>query len=172
MIGDGDLRLIQQLLLRVGFQTTNAQAESLKITTASAELGQYAGENARAHIGGSSSLMESRTISRRALDTVVNARLSELFTVLRETLEDQDVIHRLHSGVILTGGGARMRDIDRLAEQVLGMNVRIGRPVHVDGLEDMEFPPAYATIAGALLYAHRNYEEKSIFDDIFGRIFK
>ena len=116
--------------------------------------------------------MDNRTISRRALDTVVNARLLELFTAIRETLEDQDVIHRLHSGVILTGGGAQMKDIDRLAAQVLGTSVRIGRPIHVDGLEDTDFPPAYATIAGALLYAHRNYEEKSIFDDIFGRIFK
>ena len=103
---------------------------------------------------------------------MVNARLLELFTAIRETLEDQDAIHRLHSGVILTGGGARMRDINRLAEQVLGTSVRIGRPIHVDGLDGTEFPPAYATIAGALLYAHRNYEEKSIFDDIFGRIFK
>ena len=74
--------------------------------------------------------------------------------------------------MILTGGGARINHIDRLAKQVLGMNVRIGRPVHVDGLDDAEFPPGFATIAGALLYAHRNYEEKSLFDGFFGRIFK
>ncbi len=155
------------------FQTTNVQAEGLKTLEASAVVSAETGDSSRVKVElGENTLMDNRTISRRALNTVVNARLMELFTVIRETLEDQDVIHRLHSGVILTGGGARMRDIDRLAEQVLGMNVRIGRPVHVDGLEDMEFPPAYATIAGALLYAHRNYEEKSIFDDIFGRIFK
>ena len=116
--------------------------------------------------------MDNRTISRRALDTVVNARLMELFTVIRETLEDQDILHRLHSGIVLTGGGARLREIDTLAEQILGASVRIGRPLHIDGLENEDFPAAYATIAGALLYAYRNYEEKSAFGGLFERLFK
>ena len=155
------------------FQTTNAQAEGLKKLEASALVGQADDESPRVKVElGENTLMDNRTISRHALNTVVNARLTELFTVIRETLEDKDVIHRLHSGVVLTGGGARMKDIDRLAEQVLGTNVRIGNPIHVDGLEDVDFPPAYAAIAGTLLYAHRNYEEKSILGDIFGRIFK
>ena len=155
------------------FQTTNAQAEGLKTLEAGALVGGGADSAARVRVElGENTLMDNRTISRRALDTVVNARLTELFTVIRETLEDQDVIHRLHAGVVLTGGGAHMRDVDRLAEQVLGTNVRIGRPIHVDGLDDTEFPPAYAAVAGTLLYAHRNYEEKSIFDGFLGRIFK
>ena len=116
--------------------------------------------------------MDNRTISRRALDAVVNARLMELFTVIRETLEDQDVLHRLHSGVVLTGGGAQQRDIESLAERVLGVSVRIGRPINVVGLENVEKPASYATIAGTLLYAQRNYEEKSVIDSLFGRFFK
>ena len=155
------------------FQTTNAQAEMLKTLEASAIVSPDGGDSPRVKVElGENTLMDNRTISRHALDTVVNARLMELFTVIRETLEDRDVIHRLHSGVILTGGGARMKGIDRLAEQSLGTSVKIGRPIHVDGLDDVEFPPAYATIAGTLLYAHRNYEEHSFLQDIFGRVFK
>ena len=153
------------------FQTTNAQAEALKVNEASALLGPDVGASARVKVPGSNPLMESRTISRRALNTVVNARLKELFKILRETLEEQDLLNRLHTGAVLTGGGARMNGIEALAEQTLGANVRLGRPVHVDGLEDEAFPPAFATVAGALLYAHRNYEEKSIFDG-FRRFFK
>ena len=155
------------------FQTTNSQAEGLKTSSASAILGNVSGESARIRVEqGENQLMETRSISRRALDTVVNARLMELFTVIRETLEDQDLLHRLHAGVILTGGGSRTKDIGTLAQQVLGMNVRHGRPIHVDGLDKEEFPPALAAISGALLYAHRNYEEKSILDGLFGRFFK
>ena len=152
------------------FQTTNAQAEELKVTEASALL-TSGSASGRVKVPGSNPLMESRTISRRSLDTVVNARLKELFAVLRETLEEQDLFNRLHAGVVITGGGARMNGIETLAEQSLGMNVRVGRPIHVDGLDGEDFPPAYAAIAGALLYAHRNYEEKSIFDG-FRRLFK
>ena len=152
------------------FQTTNSQAEELKVTEACALLSS-GNASGRVKVPGSNPLMESRTISRRSLDTVVNARLKELFAVLRETLEEQDLLNRLHAGVVITGGGARMNGIETLAEQSLGMNVRIGRPIHVDGLDGEDFPPAYAAIAGALLYAHRNYEEKSIFDG-FRRLFK
>ena len=155
------------------FQTTNAQAEGLKINSACAIIRSADGEPARVRVEqGENTLMDNRTISRRALDTVVNARLMELFTVIRETLEDQDILHRLHSGIVLTGGGARLREIDTLAEQILGASVRIGRPLNIDGLENEDFPAAYATIAGALLYACRNYEEKSAFGGLFERLFK
>lgn len=154
------------------FQTTNLQAERLKTDEASAVINGGSDEDPRVKIVGTSALMENRTISRSSLNTVVNARLKELFTVIREKLEELDLLHRLHAGVILTGGGARMKDIVPLIEQVLGTNVRIGRPIHVDGLEDEDFPASYAVIAGALLYAQRNYEEKSIIDGLFGRFFK
>ena len=155
------------------FQTTNAQAEGLKVNEACAVIRSADGGSTRVKVEqGDNTLMDNRTISRRALDTVVNARLTELFTAIREMLEDQDLLHRLHAGVVLTGGDARLRDIDRLAEKVLGVHVRIGRPIHVDGLDDEPFPAAYATIAGALLYAHRNYEEPSFLDGLFGRFFK
>ena len=152
------------------FQTTNAQAESMKLHDASATIGAADGGSARVKVEqGDNTLMDNRTVSRSALDTVVNARLMELFTIIRETLEDQGILHRLHAGVILTGGGARLRNIDALAQQTLGMNTRIGRPLNIDGLEDIEFPAQYASVAGALLYAHRNYEEHSFFDILFRR---
>ena len=154
------------------FQTTNAQAEGIKIREASAVVSANGGASSRVKVEqGENTLMDNRTISRLALNTVVNARLMELFTVIRETLAEQDLLHRLHAGVVLTGGGALMRDIETLAEQRLGTNVRIGRPIHVDGFEDAPDAPAFATIAGALLYASRNYDDTSIFDSILGRFF-
>lgn len=153
------------------FQTTNSQAEQLKINEASAIIGASPSAPQRVKVPGSSPLIETRTISRRALETVVNARLRELFTVIRETLEDQDLLNRLHAGVVLTGGGAAMRDLDALVSRELGMGARIGRPIHVDGLDGEEFPAAYAAISGALLFASRNYEEKSVIQSILDRFF-
>ena len=63
------------------------------------------------------------------------------------------------------------RNVEALAGQAFGASVRPGRPIHVDGLEDEPMAPSYAAIAGALLYAHRNYEEKSILDGLLGRFF-
>ena len=154
------------------FQTTNSQAEQLKTNEASAIIGGAGLEQQRVKVPGSSPLIETRTISRRALDTVVNARLRALFTVIRETLEDLDLLNRLHAGVVLTGGGAAMRDLDALVSRELGMGARIGRPIHVDGLENEKFPAAFAAISGALLFASRNYEEKGVIDSLLKRFFK
>ena len=154
------------------FQTTNSQAEQLKTNEASAIIGGAGLDQQRVKVPGSSPLIETRTISRRALDTVVNARLRELFTVIRETLEDLDLLNRLHAGVVLTGGGAAMRDLDALVSRELGMGARIGRPIHVDGLENEKFPAAFAAISGALLFASRNYEEKGVIDSLLKRFFK
>ena len=154
------------------FQTTNAQAEDLKVKEGSAMMHEYESDNLRVHINASSSLMDARTISRRSLDTVINARAKEILSIIRDKLEDEDLLHRLHSGCILTGGGASLDEIDALAEQTLGVSVRRARPIHVDGLENAEAPWSYASIAGTLLYSQRNFEEKSVFGNLFGRFFK
>lgn len=157
------------------FQTTQSQAEALKIDEVTAIVGKSAeGESSRVKLQSSSPLLDSRTISRRALDTVVNARMRELFSVIREALESQDLMHRLRSGVVLTGGGAAMRDIAVLAQRELGANVRIGRPLGIDGLENESNPASFAAIAGALLYAHHTNAPKSLFglNKLFGGLFK
>ena len=152
------------------FQPTQAQAEALKINEASAVFSAD-GMPARVRIGGNSALMETRTISRRALDTVVNARCRELIEIIRYTLEYHNLSQNLHSGVILTGGGAALKGLDALMQHELGMNVKIGRPIQIDGLDDDPHPEALAAISGALLYSLQNFEEKSIFQTIFG-VFK
>ena len=154
------------------FQTTNSQAEQLKTMEASAIIGSPPPDAQRVKVPGFSPLMEARTISRRALDTVVNARARELFTIIRETLEDLDLLNRLHAGVVLTGGGAALRDLDALVARELGMSARTGKPIHVDGLDNEKFPAAFAAISGALLFASRNYEEKSVLDTILRKFFK
>ena len=153
------------------FQTTHAQSEDLKKKEASAVLLPSGSASARVQIPGSSPLIETRTISRRALDTVVNLRLKELFSIIRHELEDQDLLHRLHSGIVLTGGGAALKGLDALVQKEFGLPARIGRPIHVDGLSDVENQEAFAAIAGALMYAHKNYETKPFFS-IFKGFFK
>ena len=152
------------------FQLQNGQAEKIKLGDASAVLTPENVKTARVNVP--NSFQGSQTISRRALETVVNARLRELCEILADRLEERGLSQRIHSGIVLTGGGAALRDLDELVRREFAVPVRIGRPIHVDGLDNVPNPESYAAIAGALLYAHRNYEEKSIFDDIFGRIFK
>jgi len=114
-----------------------------------------------------SSLMsgDGASVSMRALDTVVNARMGELFSVLKDELDMAGVLHRLTGGIVLTGGGSRMQNVSSLARGTFGGSVRIGTLIPgIEGMEKEEFPAQYATIAGALLLEQRNSDEQSIFD--------
>src|SRR5205085_338781 len=59
----------------------------------------------------------------------------------------------LSAGVVLTGGTADLKDIRKVAKDVLGMPVRIGRPSGIVGLTDSVTKPAFATSVGLLLWA-------------------
>ncbi len=154
--------------IAIAFQTTQAQAEEMKIKEANALIQADSAEPARIRLPGSSPLMEQRTISRNSLNTVVNARCRELFAILRSKLAKADLLNRLGAGIVLTGGGAALRGFAELLRRELGEDVRMGAPIYVDGLENEQHPESCAAIAGALMYAHRNYEEKSFFKMLFG----
>ena len=154
------------------FQTTQSQADALKRTEACAVLGADRSASARVQVKGATPLIDKRTVSRRALDTVVNLRMKELMAIIRDSLEERDLLHRLQSGVVMTGGGAAMRGLDTLIQRELGLPVRTGRPIHVDGMADVEAPASFAAVAGALMFAHRNYERKPLISSLFKGLFK
>ena len=150
--------------VRLAFSLSLAQAETVKRSASAVFSPERTG---RVEIPSSLMSAEGATISMRALDTVVNARLGELFSVIRDKLDAEGVLHRLTGGVILTGGGARLLNIATLVRSVFGGVVRTGALVPgIEGLEKDEFPAQYATIAGALLLEQRNSDEQSIFDPI------
>lgn len=160
--------------IATAFQTTQGQAEMLKTAEASALLGGSEGASPRVGVPGASPLMEQRTLSRHALNTVVNARCREMADMVREALEEAEMLYRLHGGIILTGGGAQLSGLPELLKRELGAEVRIGEPQHVDGLEDFQVSPcAAAEISGALMYAQANSDDGGgMMKSLFGGLFK
>ena len=58
----------------------------------------------------------------------------------------------LAAGVILTGGGALLQNLDQLGEEVLGLPVRIGVPQDIIAPESVQSPEC-ATAVGLLRFA-------------------
>jgi len=94
----------------------------------------------------------SRTISSKSLQVIINARMDELFKIIRTRLDEHGCLCQLGAGVVLTGGGAYLRGVTQLAERIFGTPCRLGVPINVDGFEDVEKPASYATIAGLIKY--------------------
>ena len=140
--------------IAIAFNLTNAQAEGLKCRYGSATLGTAA--DSRIEIPSPMPGGDVRSISRRALETVVNARMEEIMHIILESMNANGLLHHLNSGAVLTGGGASMKNLVRLAAETLGMRVRVPSALNVDGLEDAANPAAYATVAGMLIHSAKN----------------
>ena len=137
--------------IRDAFTLSLAQAEQLKIDSASAMIGPD-DTSVRIPLPASTPGFNAASISLRALNTVVNARMGELFTIIRTKLDEANLLHRLNAGIFLTGGGSSLRNVLPLASNVFGNNVRLGKIVpEVEGLDQEKNPAALATIVGTLI---------------------
>ena len=157
--------------IRDAFTVSVAQAEQLKLASASAMIGPD-DASVRIPLPATRPGFNAASISLRALNTVVNARLSELFTIIRTKIDEANLLHRLNAGVFLTGGGSSMKNILPLASNVFGRAVRLGQIVpEVEGLEQEKNPAALATIVGTLIQTIPPESPRRSFMDALRHIF-
>lgn len=159
------------------FSISKNQAEKLKVTSASALVEGGAALPERISIPDPMPGFEGSNISRKALNTVVNARMTELFTIIRDQLDEKDLLHRFAAGIFLTGGGAALPDVAKLAANIFGCKARVATiipGIEID--ESITNPIARAVPIGVvyLINSQSPQTKKSILDhvlDAFGGIF-
>ena len=101
---------------------------------------------------------DERTFNRKEVEEVVEARLEEIFTEVRKKLKAAKYDQRLPEGIILTGGGAKMRDIELFAKKVLEAAVKIGVPQKLGGVAESIEKPEFATAVGLAMLAAESAE--------------
>ena len=99
-----------------------------------------------------------RTFERKEVEEVVKARLEEIFSEVRKKLKAAHYDQRLPEGIILTGGGAKMRDIEVFAKTCLEAAVKIGVPAGLDGVADAVAKPEFAVSVGLAILAAEESE--------------
>ncbi len=82
----------------------------------------------------------------------MSVRLEEVFQLIGQDLEQAGVLDYVRSGALLCGGGARIPDIARLAEQVLQMPVSAGKTTSISGLKSALDQPEFATAIGLVKF--------------------
>ena len=108
-----------------------------------------------------------RQVRLADIQTIVHVRVEEMLVLVREQLRQNKLISKLGSGVVLTGGGARLKKAEQLAEKIFGLPCRIGRPREVNGLTMVMDQPECAAVVGMLRYATRSLRPTAGW---FGRI--
>jgi cell division protein FtsA len=157
--------------IAIAFNVTNKRAETLKCEESNALVLPI--EKGRERILLRQDLgFEERNINRRSLDTVVNARIDEILRLVRDRLNEDDVLSQFHGSVVLTGGGAYLKGVTELTSQIFARPCSIGIPVNVDGLESVEQPASFATAAGAVIYGFKSYQRPRVGAQMLGFIKK
>jgi len=115
----------------------------------------------------------ARKLPRQILGEILEPRMEEMFELIKREIYRVSMENVPASGIVLTGGTALLEGATEIAEAVLNLPSRMGKPMGIGGLVDVVNNPMYATGVGLVLYGARHQPEKKfrIRDrNIFNRI--
>ncbi len=148
-----------------GLLVPNATAERIK-TFYGGVVATGMDDREMIEIGGDSGDWEKdrRRISRSELIGIMRPRVEEILEEVRARLDAAGFEHLPSQQIVLTGGGSQIPGLDGLAARILGQQVRLGRPLRVQGLPQAATGPAFSSAVGLCLFAAHPQDEWWDFD--------
>lgn len=102
---------------------------------------------------------DRRQISRTELIGIMRPRVEEILEEARSRLDAAGFEHLPSQQIVLTGGASQIPGLDGLAVRILGQQVRMGRPLRVQGLPQAATGPEFASAVGLSLFAAHPQDE-------------
>ena len=96
---------------------------------------------------------EETEIPRRHVAEIIEARLSEIFSLVNRQLKFVERSGLLPAGIVLTGGGSKMHGVVELAKKELRLPAQLGFPQALPGIVDDINDPAWATAVGLIYHS-------------------
>jgi len=94
---------------------------------------------------------DSLEFSRADVDEIIEARLEELFEAIVKELKKAGRHAKLPSGIVLTGGGAKLKNIVDYTKESLGLAARVGSAGGFSGVAEHLDEPQFAAAVGLML---------------------
>ncbi len=136
--------------IKEGCSIIKSQAELLKVKFGSA-LPRDTQENEIVSIPGLRG-RPHKEISIKNLANIIKARMEEIIEHVYYEIKNSGYEKKLIAGIVVTGGGAQMKDIKPLIELVTGMDTRIGYPnEHLAKSSEDITSPLFATGVGLIM---------------------
>jgi cell division protein FtsA len=92
-------------------------------------------------------------VPKSLLVGIISPRLEETFELVRDRLEQSGYDKIAGRRVVLTGGACQLPGTRELAGLILDKQIRIGKPLRIEGLAEATGGPAFATSAGLVHFA-------------------
>ncbi|MGQ9569383.1 MAG: cell division protein FtsA [Thermodesulfovibrionales bacterium] len=103
---------------------------------------------------------QKRKIPAKCLSEIIQPRAEELLELIKDELQHLSAFDIASSGIVLTGGGALLRGLDRMAESMLQLPVRIGYPDNINGCRGEINSPVCANGIGLVVYGFNRGSNK------------
>lgn len=103
-----------------------------------------------------------RQVSINQINDILEPRAHELFMLIEKILNQHHLKPLIPAGLVLTGGSCLLTGIKELAESILHINVRIGKPHITQPFLQILDSPIYATGYGLLLYVINKRNTESV----------
>lgn len=136
--------------LAYGLKVPLGRAEQLKIEHGSAHVSEEI-KGKTIPLSNSHGLPE-RSISLEHLRRIMSLRVEEIFELIADELAAAGLLDYLRCGVFLCGGGARIPDVQKLAQRIFGLPVWLGRTSSISGLKSALDQPEFATAIGLVKF--------------------
>jgi len=132
--------------LAYGLKVPLSRAEQLKIEHGSA-LVEDSVKGQTVTLTNNHGLAE-RSLNLEHLRRIMSLRLEEIFQLIAREISRTGLLDYLRAGIFLCGGGARVPQIENLAEPIFGLPVSVGRTSSVSGLKSALDQPEFTTAIG------------------------
>ena len=102
---------------------------------------------------GNGSQEDGNLIPRSMLVSIVRPRIEEIFEQLRDRLVNTGLDKVAGRGLVLTGGASQLAGVAEVAGRILDKQVRLGRPLAMDGMPEAAMGPTFSTCRGLMNYS-------------------
>ncbi len=92
-------------------------------------------------------------ISKSFVKQIVDARLEEIFEMIKQSVAKSGYKMSMPAGVVVTGGTALTKDCTKVAQSVFGVPARIGYPSGLTGMVEEISDPSYSAVQGLIKHA-------------------
>jgi cell division protein FtsA len=147
--------------IKQGCNVTPNQAEQLKVKFGKA-IAEEASDYEIVSIPGLPN-RPPKEVSLKNLAYIIEARMSEIIELVYAEIYRMGLHEHLSAGIVLTGGGSQLQNLEQLTEYLTGLDTRIGYPNQHLGKSKIETvkSPMHATGVGLVLAGYQAQDERN-----------
>lgn len=144
------LRRAEQLKLEHGSAMVRSEAKG-RVINITSEVGQVI-----------------REVNIEHLQRIMSLRLEETLEIIAQELDKVGLLQFVRGGVFLTGGGARIPGIERLAEKIFQISVTVGHSTGV-GMTSSLDQPEFCTAIGLVKFGFTKHQQRTGRGGVMGK---